>query len=255
MIANYRGFITLCRKEIQRFLSVSVQTVFAPLVSTLLYLLIFGQVMPEGASGFDMLSYHQFLLPGLIMMAMLQNAFSNSSSSLIQSKMYRNLDLLLLSPLSPLAIFLAFVVGAVVRGLMVGIAIAVVASFWVPMPVVHLAWVIVFGLLTTMVLGALGFLAGLWADKYDKLAAFQNFVILPLTFLSGVFYSVAILPPVWQTATWLNPFFYMVDGFRYGMLGVSDVSPWFSLAVTFGFMLVLSMVTVSLLARGWKTRR
>ena len=153
MIANYRGFITLCRKEIQRFLSVSVQTVFAPLVSTLLYLLIFGQVMPEGASGFDMLSYHQFLLPGLIMMAMLQNAFSNSSSSLIQSKMYRNLDLLLLSPLSPLAIFLAFVVGAVVRGLMVGIAIAVVASFWVPMPVVHLAWVIVFALLTTMVLG------------------------------------------------------------------------------------------------------
>lgn len=255
MIANYRGFITLCRKEIQRFLSVSVQTVFAPLVSTLLYLLIFGQVMPEGASGFDELSYHQFLLPGLIMMAMLQNAFSNSSSSLIQSKMYRNLDLLLLSPLSPLAIFSAFVVGAVIRGLMVGMAIAVVASIWVPISVVHVVWLVVFALLTTMVLGALGFLAGLWAAKYDQLAAFQNFVILPLTFLSGVFYSVSILPQVWQTATWFNPFFYMVDGFRYGLLGVSDVSPWLSLAVTLGFMLALSLVTVTLLAKGWKTRR
>lgn len=255
MMSSYRGFLTLCRKEIQRFLSVSVQTVFAPLVSTLLYLLIFGQVMPEGASGFDSLSYHQFLLPGLIMMAMLQNAFSNSSSSLIQSKMYRNLDLLLLSPLSPLAIFAAFVVGAVMRGLMVGIPIGLVGSIWVPMSVAHFGWMFVFALLTTMVLGAMGFLAGLWADKYDKLAAFQNFVILPLTFLSGVFYSVAILPSIWQSATWLNPFFYMVDGFRYGVLGVSDVSPWLSLAVTFGFMLVLSIVTVALLARGWKTRR
>ncbi|MBP7900654.1 MAG: ABC transporter permease [Gammaproteobacteria bacterium] len=255
MIANYRGFMTLCRKEIQRFLNVSVQTVFAPLVSTLLYLLIFGQVMPEGASGFDALSYHQFLLPGLIMMAMLQNAFSNSSSSLIQSKMYRNLDLLLLSPLSPLAIFSAFVVGSVVRGLMVGIAIGLVASLWVPISIAHVAWVLAFALLTSMVLGALGFLAGLWAEKYDKLAAFQNFVILPLTFLSGVFYSVSILPPVWQAVTWLNPFFYMVDGFRYGVLGVSDVSPWLSLAITFGFMLALSLVTVTLLAKGWKTRR
>lgn len=249
------GFITLCRKEIQRFLSVSVQTVFAPLVSTLLYLLIFGQVMPEGASGFDDVGYHQFLLPGLMMMAMLQNAFSNSSSSLIQSKMYRNLDLLLLSPLSPTAIFSAFVVGAVVRGLMVGIAIGLVASLWVDFQVSHWLWLVVFALLTNMVLGALGFLAGLWAAKYDQLAAFQNFVILPLTFLSGVFYSVAILPPVWQTATWFNPFFYMVDGFRYGVLGVSDVSPWLSMAFTALFMLLLSVVTIHLLSKGWKTRR
>jgi len=255
MIANYRGFITLCRKEIQRFLNVSVQTVFAPLVSTLLYLLIFGQVMPEGASGFDALSYHQFLLPGLIMMAMLQNAFSNSSSSLIQSKMYRNLDLLLLSPMSPVAIFSAFVIGAVIRGLMVGLAIGLVASLWVPISIAHGGWLVVFAVLTTMLLGALGFLAGLWAAKYDQLAAFQNFVILPLTFLSGVFYSVSILPSFWQIATWLNPFFYMVDGFRYAVLGVSDVSPWLSLTITVGFMLVLSVVTVNLLAKGWKTRR
>lgn len=255
MIKPYGGFVTLCRKEVQRFMSVSVQTVFAPLVSTLLYLLIFGQVMPEGSSGFDALSYHQFLLPGLIMMAMLQNAFSNSSSSLIQSKMYRNIDLLLLSPLSPLAIFSAFVVGAVVRGLMVGLAIGLVASFWVSFSVAQPVWLLVFALLTTMVLGALGFLAGLWATKYDQLAAFQNFVILPLTFLSGVFYSVSILPTMWQVATWLNPFFYMVDGFRYGALGVSDVSPWFSLFVTFGFLVVLSIVTVTLLAKGWKIRR
>lgn len=254
MIVSY-GFMTLCRKEIQRFLSVSVQTIFAPLVSTLLYLLIFGQVMPEGASGFDSMSYHQFLLPGLMMMAMLQNAFANSSSSLIQSKMYRNLDLLLLSPLSPVAIFSAFVVGAVVRGLLVGIAIALAAHWWVAMPMQHWGWLWLFALLTNMVLGALGFLAGLWASKYDQLAAFQNFIILPLTFLSGVFYSVSILPPIWQEATWLNPFFYMVDGFRYGALGVSDVSPWVSLGVTLGFMLVLSLVTIHLLAKGWKTRR
>ncbi len=252
---RYLGFMTLCHKEIKRFMSVSVQTVFAPLVSTLLYLLIFGQVMQTGESGFDGLAYHQFLLPGLMMMAMLQNAFSNSSSSLIQSKMYGNLDLLLLSPLSPAAIFSAFVVGAVVRGIMVGFAIGIVGSLWVAMPVMHVVWLIVFTLLTTMVMGALGFLAGLWAAKYDQLAAFQNFVILPLTFLSGVFYSVSVLPPVWQQATWFNPFFYMVDGFRFGILGVSDVSPWLSFAITLGFMLLLSIVTITLLTRGWKIRR
>lgn len=252
---RYLGFVTLCHKEIKRFMSVSVQTVFAPLVSTLLYLLIFGQVMQTGDSGFEGLAYHQFLLPGLMMMAMLQNAFSNSSSSLIQSKMYGNLDLLLLSPLSPIAIFSAFVVGAVVRGVLVGFAIGLVGSFWVTIPVVHVVWLIVFTLLTTMVMGALGFLAGLWAAKYDQLAAFQNFVILPLTFLSGVFYSVSVLPPIWQQATWLNPFFYMVDGFRFGLLGVSDVSPWISFGITFGFMLLLSIVTIALLTRGWKIRR
>jgi len=249
------GFATLCKKEIDRFLSVSVQTIFAPLVSTLLYLLIFGQVMPADASGFDNVNYNVFLLPGLIMMTMLQNAFSNSSSSLIQSKMYGNLDLLLLSPLSATEIYLAFVIGAIVRGMMVGIAILLVSQFWIPFVWINPFWLLSFALLTTFVLGALGFLAGLWADKYDKLAAFQNFVILPLTFLSGVFYSVAALPDFWQQATWFNPFFYMVDGFRYGFLGVSDVSPWLSLGITTVFAVVLSAVCLYLLSIGWKIRR
>jgi ABC-2 type transport system permease protein len=252
---NILGFVTLCKKEVDRFMSVSVQTIFAPLVSTLLYLLIFGQVMPADASGFDQVSYNVFLLPGLIMMAMLQNAFSNSSSSLIQSKMYGNLDLLLLSPLSATEIFLAFVIGAIVRGMMVGIAILLVSQFWIPFVWINPFWLLSFALLTTFVLGALGFLAGLWADKYDKLAAFQNFVILPLTFLSGVFYSVSALPLFWQQATWFNPFFYMVDGFRYGFLGVSDVSPWLSLGITSVFAIVLSLLCLVLLAKGWKIRR
>jgi ABC-2 type transport system permease protein len=252
---NLLGFYTLCKKEISRFMSVSVQTIFAPLVSTLLYLVIFGQVMPADASGFDNVNYNVFLLPGLIMMTMLQNAFSNTSSSLIQSKMYGNLDLLLLSPLSATEIFLAFVIGAVVRGMVVGIAIALVSQFWIPFVWINPFWLLSFAVLTTFVLGAMGFLAGLWANKYDKLAAFQNFVILPLTFLSGVFYSVSSLPPFWQQATWLNPFFYMVDGFRYGFLGVADVSPWVSLGVTLAFAIVISVLCLWLLSIGWKIRR
>jgi ABC-2 type transport system permease protein len=189
------------------------------------------------------------------MMTMLQNAFSNSSSSLIQSKMYGNLDLLLLSPLSATEIFLAFIIGAIARGMLVGIAIALVSYFWIPFVWINPFWLLSFALLTTFVLGAMGFLAGLWADKYDKLAAFQNFVILPLTFLSGVFYSVSALPAFWQQATWFNPFFYMVDGFRYGFLGVSDVSPWLSLSVILAFAVVLSALCLVLLAKGWKIRR
>jgi len=254
-MTRYIGLLALCRKEIQRFMSVSVQTIFAPLVSTLLYLLIFAHVLTQEVSQANGVGYDVFLLPGLIMMAMLQNAFSNSSSSLIQSKMYGNFDLVLLSPLSPADIYIAFIVGAVVRGLMVGAAIWLVSLLWIPFGVIHPLWALLFAVLTTMVLGAMGFLAGLWADKYDKLAAFQNFVILPLTFLSGVFYSVHALPELWQQATWLNPFFYMVDGFRYGMLGVSDVSPWLDFAVTLAFAIMLTVLCLRLLHQGWKIRR
>jgi len=252
---NTIGFLTLCRKEVGRFLSVSVQTVFAPLVSTLLYFVIFGQLMSDQAASLRGIDYAVFLLPGLIMMAMLQNAFSNSSSSLIQSKMYGNLDLLLLSPLSPIEIFAAFVLGAVARGMLVGVAIALVGQWWVSLSWHSFAWLLVFSLLSNFVLGAMGFLAGLWAAKYDHLAAFQNFVVLPLTFLSGVFYSVTALPEVWQLATAFNPFFYMVDGFRYAVLGASDQSPWVSLLVTAGFAVVLSTVCIVLLQKGWKIRR
>lgn len=252
---NLTGFSTLCVKEVRRFMSVSVQTIFAPLVSTLLYLLIFGHVLEGEGTGFSGVEYNAFLLPGLVMMALLQNAFANSSSSLIQSKMYGNLDLLLLSPLSAGEIFLAFVLGAVARGLMVGLAIWLVAMLWLPPMVAAPVWLLVFAILTAYVLGAMGFLAGLWASKYDHLAAFQNFIILPLTFLSGVFYSVSALPSLWQQATWLNPFFYMVDGFRYGALGVSDVAVWYSLAVTLAFAGALTWVSLWLLSRGWKIRR
>jgi ABC-2 type transport system permease protein len=254
---RYLGLWTLCQKEVGRFLSVSVQTIFAPLVSTLLYLLIFGQVLPLDAmtQNQQTIGYDVFLLPGLMMMAMLQNAFSNSSSSLMQSKMYGNFDLLLLSPLSAGEIYTAFIIGAVVRGLLVGGAIAIVALLWMPLNFAFVGWSLLFALLTTIVLGAMGFLAGLWSSKYDHLAAFQNFVILPLTFLSGVFYSVHALPEIWQAITWLNPFFYMVDGFRFGMLGVSDVSPWVDFAVTLAFAIVLTLFCVGLLKRGWKVRR
>jgi ABC-2 type transport system permease protein len=139
--------------------------------------------------------------------------------------------------------------------MVVGIAIALVSQFWIPFVWINPFWLLSFAVLTTFVLGAMGFLAGLWANKYDKLAAFQNFVILPLTFLSGVFYSVSSLPPFWQQATWLNPFFYMVDGFRYGFLGVADVSPWLSLGVTLAFAIVISVLCLWLLSIGWKIRR
>ena len=248
------GAGTLFRKEVLRFWKVAFQTVAAPVLTAVMYLLIFGHVLEDKVKVYDAVGYTRFLIPGLVMMSVLQNAFANASSSLIQSKITGNLVFLLLSPLSHRAWYVAYTGAAVVRGLVVGVSVLAVTGVFVPPGLAAPGWILVFGLLGAAMMGTLGLIAGLWAEKFDQLAAFQNFIIMPLTFLSGVVYSVHSLPPLWHFASRLNPFFYMIDGFRHGFFGVSDVSPWLSLAVVGSSFVVVATIALSLLRSGYKLR-
>ena len=249
------GWLTLLYKELLRFWKVSFQTILAPVLTALLYLLIFSHVLEAHVSVFDgKVRYTAFLVPGLVMMSVLQNAFANSSSSMIQSKITGNLIFVLLPPLSPLDMYAAYVLGSVVRGLVVGAGVLAVTVWFAPLSLEHPLWALVFALLGSAILGTLGLIAGIWADKFDQLAAFQNFLIMPLTFLSGVFYSIHTLPPFWQALSHFNPFFYMIDGFRYGFFGLSDIAPAVSLTVVAASCLALTGVTLLLLQRGYKLR-
>ena len=248
------GFPTLLYKELVRFWKVAFQTVAAPVLTALLYLVVFAHALEGRVSVYDGVGYTAFLLPGLVMMSVLQNAFANSSSSLIQSKITGNVVFLLLPPISYLEFFAAYLVAAMVRGLVVGAAVLAVTAPLIPLPLAQPGWVLGFALLGSAILGALGVIAGLWADKFDQLAAFQNFVIMPLTFLSGVFYSIHSLPAFWQRLSHFNPFFYMIDGFRYGFFGRSDVSPTVSLAVVATCFAALALAALALLRSGYKLR-
>jgi ABC-2 type transport system permease protein len=251
---SLQGAGTLFRKEVLRFWKVSFQTVAAPVLTAVLYLLIFGHVLEDHVEVFPGIGYTSFLIPGLVMMSVLQNAFANSSSSLIQSKITGNIVFLLVTPLTHRAWFVAYVGASVVRGLAVGAGVFAVTVWFAPLHLAEPWWIVVFAALGAGMLGSLGLIAGLWAEKFDQMAAFQNFIIMPMTFLSGVFYSVHSLPPVWQTVSHLNPFFYMIDGFRRGFFGVSDVSPWLSLAVVGASFVLVATVTLRLLASGYKLR-
>lgn len=248
------GFPTLLYKEVLRFWKVSFQTVAAPVVSALLYLLVFAHALSAHVEPLPGVGYGQFLVPGLAMMSMLQNAFANSSSSIIQSKITGNIVFILLPPLAPSEIFLAYLIAAVLRACLVGAGVFVATLWLFPVPLAHPLWVAAFALLGAGTLGALGIIAGIWAEKFDQLATFQNFLIMPFTFLAGVFYSVRSLPPFWQSVSRLNPFFYAIDGFRFGFFGRSDVEPWQSAAIATGAFGALSWVTLHLLRRGYKLR-
>ena len=248
------GARPLFLKEVLRFWKVSFQTVAAPVLTAVLYLLIFGHVLEDKVKVYDSVGYTSFLVPGLVMMSVLQNAFANSSSSLIQSKITGNLVFLLVTPLSHWAWFVAYTGASIVRGLVVGGGVFLVTVWFAPPALNQPAWIVVFALLGAGMLGALGVIAGLWAEKFDQLAAFQNFIIMPMTFLSGVFYSVGSLPPFWKAVSHLNPFFYMIDGFRHGFFGVSDVSPWISLAVVGTSFVIVSSTALALLKSGYKLR-
>jgi ABC-2 type transport system permease protein len=249
------GFPTLLYKELLRFWKVGFQTVASPVLTALLYLVVFAYALGDRVRVFEQMSYAEFLVPGLVMMSVLQNAFANSSSSLIQSKVTGNVIFMLLPPISYLEFFAAYVLASMVRGLVVGAGVLAVTVWFVDLRLAAPAWVLVFALLGSAILGALGLIAGIWADKFDQIAAFQNFVILPLTFLSGVFYSIRSLPPVWQAVSHLNPFFYMIDGFRYGFFGISDVAPLASLAVVAVSFVLLSAACLLLLRSGYKLRQ
>ena len=248
------GWRALLYKEVLRFWKVGFQTVAAPVLTAVMYLLIFGHVLENHVKVYDSISYTAFLVPGLVMMSVLQNSFSNSSSSLIQSKIMGNLVFLLLTPLSPWSWFFAYVGSSVARGLVVGSGVFLVTVWFAAPGVVAPLWIVVFALLGATLLGTLGLIAGLWAEKFDQLAAFQNFVIMPMTFLSGVFYSIHSLPTFWQGVSHLNPFFYMIDGFRYGFFGQSDVSPWLSLAIVAVALVAASALALHLLRIGYKMR-
>jgi ABC-2 type transport system permease protein len=248
------GWQTLFYKEILRFWKVSFQTVAAPVLTAVLYMLIFGHVLEDHVKVYGQVSYTAFLVPGLVMMSVLQNAFANSSSSLVQSKIMGSLVFLLLTPLSHWSWFFAYVGSSVVRGLLVGTGVLIATTFFGMPAFVAPWWTLLFAVLGAAMLGALGVIAGLWADKFDQMAAFQNFIIMPMTFLSGVFYSIHSLPPFWQGVSHLNPFFYMIDGFRYGFFGVSDVSPWLSLGIVGTALLLVSAIAVHLLRIGYKIR-
>jgi len=248
------GWQTLFYKEVLRFWKVSFQTVAAPVLTALLYLLIFAHVLEDRVQVYESVNYTAFLLPGLVMMSVLQNAFANSSSSIIQSKIMGNLVFLLLTPLSHRAWFVAYVGSSIVRGLAVGAGVMVVAWWFAQPSLVAPLWILVFAILGAALLGALGLIAGLWAEKFDQMAAFQNFIIMPMTFLSGVFYSIHSLPAFWQKVSHLNPFFYMIDGFRYGFFGRSDVSPWLSLLLVGGALAAVSALALHLLKTGYKVR-
>lgn len=249
------GFRGLFLKEVLRFWRVVYQTVCTPVLTTILYLFIFTHVLGERVRVYEGVSYAAFLAPGLVMMAVLQNAFANTSSSLIQSKVTGNLLLILLPPISPLTFFAAYAGAAVVRGAAVGAGVYVAAVVFSPQLSLHAPlWVIAFTLCGGLVAGALGIIAGLWAERFDQIALFTNFIIMPLTFLSGVFYSIHSLPPLWRELTRFNPFFYMIDGFRYGFFRHSDVSPYLSLSVALALAVAVSAFAYHLLRRGYKIR-
>ena len=248
------GFKTLFYKEILRFWKVATQTLTAPIVTAMLYLLIFGHVLEEHVQVLNGVSYTAFLVPGLVMMTILQNAFANASSSMIQSKISGNMVFVLLTPLSHWELFGAYVLAAMVRGLSVGAGVFIITVWFAKLSFVSPLWIILFALTGAAILGTMGLIAGIWAEKFDQMAAFQNFLIVPATFLAGVFYSIHSLPPFWQAVSHVNPFFYMIDGFRYGFFGKSDVQPEISLTIVAVFLVVLATVAVRMLKRGYKLR-
>ena len=248
------GFRTLFYKEVLRFWKVATQTLTAPIVTAMLYLLIFGQVLEGRVEVYPGVSYTAFLVPGLVMMSVLQNAFANSSSSLIQSKITGNLVFVLLAPLSHWEMFSAYVLAGMLRGLAVGFGVFVITAWFAHLSFEAPLWILVFALLGSAILATMGLIAGIWAEKFDQLAAFQNFLIMPATFLAGVFYSIHSLPPFWLAVSHANPFFYMIDGFRYGFFGQSDIAPGISFAIVAAFFVVLAGIAIALLKRGYKLR-
>ena len=249
-----RGFRTLFYKEVLRFWKVATQTLTAPIVTAMLYLLIFGHVLEGRLEVYPGVSYTAFLVPGLVMMSVLQNAFANSSSSLIQSKITGNLVFVLLTPLSHWEMFSAYVLAGMLRGLMVGFGVFVITAWFAHLSFVAPLWILAFALLGSGILATMGLVAGIWAEKFDQLAAFQNFLIMPATFLAGVFYSIHSLPPFWLAVSHANPFFYMIDGFRYGFFGQSDVAPGISFAIVSAFFAVISGIAIAMLKSGYKLR-
>ena len=252
--SNLFAVKALLSKEISRFAKVWVQTILAPVISSLLFLIIFSYLLNNRLEPLPGIQYSAFLIPGLVMMTLQQNAFSNSSSSLTQSKITGNLIFLMLSPMTPVQWFAGYIGGAIARGFACGIFLWLFCSLLNYVPVASLLWVFTFSLLACLSMGSLGIIAGIYAEKWDQVSAFQNFLINPLTLLAGVFYSTQSLPPLWQTLSRFNPFFYLIDGFRYGFFLASDVSPYTSLIVCSIFTLFVCSLSIILISIRWRLK-
>jgi ABC-2 type transport system permease protein len=253
-LINWIGVWTLYVKEVQRFRKILVQTIAAPVVTTLLFYFVFALALGGSARAVGDVPFLAFLAPGLIIMSMAQNAFANSSSSLLSAKMQGNIVDILMPPLSASELTIGFVMGGVTRGLVVGFVTAIVVYFFAPLHVHSFAFIVLHAVLGCVMLSALGVLGAIWAEKFDHMAAVTNFIITPLTFLSGTFYSVERLPETWHFVAHLNPFFYMIDGFRYGFIGHADGSLGLGLAVMIGACAALWIACHVMFARGYKIK-
>ena len=251
---NWIGLATLCVKEVRRFIKVFTQTIVAPVVTTLLFLAIFTLALGGSARTVGGVPFAEFLAPGLVMMAMVQNAFANTSSSIIIAKVQGNIVDVLMPPLSPGELTLGFSVGGVVRGIVVGAVVALAIALFVPMEVRHWGFVVYHAIAASLLLSLLGTIGGIWSDKFDHIAAVTNFVVTPLAFLSGTFYTVDRLPDPWHLVALLNPFFYMIDGFRYGFIGHHDSNLALGLAMMLGANAGLLWLCHWMFKTGYKLR-
>ncbi len=248
------AFYTLLGKEIIRFKKVAFHTVAAPVLSSLLYLIVFGAALQDRVPTGSSFSYLDFLVPGLVIMAILQNAFANSSSSFVQSKISGTLTFLLVTPLSNVAIAAAYTLSATLRGLVVGLCVWVGTAFWITPTISSLIWIFTFGFLGAFVMGALGLITAIWADRYEQMGVIQTFFIMPLTFLSGVFYSCDTLASPWRELTAFNPLYYLIDGFRGGFLGHFETNPVISASAGLLACSVFFALAVWLLKIGYKIK-
>lgn len=248
------AFFALFLKEIERFAKIAPHAIAAPVLTSLLYLVVFGGVLEGKMTVPDGASYADFLIPGLVMMTLLQNSFANSASSILQGKITGSIVFVLLPPFSGLQLAAAYIGASMVRGLTVASGVLLASLLMSVPPLEHPLWALAFALLASGIMASLGVICGLWAEKFDQMGAFQTFVILPLTFLSGVFYSVSQLPGVWAKISLMNPFFFIIDGFRYGFFGRSDFAPLLSLSVTAAAFVLVAALAGVLFVRGWKLR-
>lgn len=253
-LINGRGLYTLCQKEIGRFLKVYTQTVLAPVVTTLIFCAIFALALGRAVEEVNGVAFMVFLAPGLIMMSMVQNAFTNTSSSVIISKIQGNIVDILMAPLSPLELAVGYVVGGLARGLIVGLVTTLALAPFIPFGIAHPVFILYHAVMASMLLSVLGLVTGIWAEKFDHIAAVTNFVVTPLAFLSGTFYSIDRLPTAFWWVANVNPFFYMIDGFRYGFIGVSDGSTTVGLVVLLGINALVWLLAWRMLATGYKLK-
>jgi ABC-2 type transport system permease protein len=251
---NWEGVKTLYLKEVRRFWKVGAQTVAAPVVTTLLYMLVFVVALKDSREPIDGTPFAEFVAPGLIMMAILNNAFANASSSLIQAKIMGTSTDFLTPPLSPLELTIGFSLGAATRGIAVGLVTAICVMPFAKLGVTNALTIVWFALTASLLMGMLGVFAGLWAEKFDQLAAVQNFLIMPMTFLSGTFYLVDNLPEPFATISHFNPVFYLIDGFRSGFIGHAEGSLWIGVVMSAVLTLVMSWACWAVFRSGWRLK-